>query len=183
MDRDLDAADRALLLRLARAALEAAVAGVAEPPAADGAAARVRRGAFVTLRRGGALRGCVGDVFPDRPLAEVVRIAAAAAAREDPRFPPVTAAELPDVEVEISVLAPLRRLAPADPAAVTVGRHGLLVRLGPASGLLLPQVAVEHALDATAFLAATCRKAGLHDGAWRHPDAEVLVFETETVVG
>ncbi len=181
MDPELAAADGAALLRLARAALEAAVVGGAPQRSATGAAGEMRRGAFVTLRKAGVLRGCVGDVSGGRPLGDVVLAAAAAAALEDPRFPPLTAVELSEVAVEISVLAPPQRMSPVDPAAVAVGRHGVMVRLGATVGVLLPQVAVEHRLDATAFLAAACRKAGLPDGAWRRPDAEVLVFEAETV--
>jgi len=180
---DLDTADRVALLRLAWAALRAAVEGGTEPPDPQGAALRMRRGAFVTLRKRGTLRGCVGHVAADRPLADVVREAAAAAALEDARFPPVAAVEVGELELEVSVLTPPRRLSPVHPTALTIGRHGLLVRLGASSGLLLPQVAVEHALDAAAFLVATCRKAGLQEDAWRHPDVEVLVFETETVIG
>jgi len=181
VDPELAAADRAALLRLARAALEAAVAGSTPPRSPTGVAAELRRGAFVTLRKAGVLRGCVGDVSADRPVGDLVRAAAAAAALDDPRFPPLSASELSEIAVEISVLAPPRRISPVDPAAVSIGRHGVLVRYGAAAGVLLPQVALEHELDATAFLAAACRKAGLPDGAWRHADAEVLVFEAETV--
>ena len=169
------------LAGLARAALAAALRGEPAPalPAATGAA--VRRGAFVTLRKAGELRGCIGHLSADRPVVEVVCEMAVAAALDDPRFPPVTVDELMEITVEVSVVTPPRRLEPVDPGAVTVGRHGLIVRHGRAAALLLPQVAVEHGLDALGFLEAVCHKAGLNAGAWRHPEAEVLVFEAEVV--
>jgi len=179
--RETPPAALAGLAALARAALAAALRGEPMPTLRDGAGVVVRRGAFVTLRKAGALRGCIGHVHGDRAVAEVVCEMAVAAALEDPRFPPVTVEELAEITVEVSVLTPPRPLTPIDPAAVAVGRHGLIVRHRGAAGLLLPQVAVEHGLDALAFLDAVCRKAGLRDGAWRHPEAEVLTFETEVV--
>jgi len=169
------------LAALARAALAAALRGEPLPALPDGAGAVARRGAFVTLRKAGELRGCIGHLHGDRAVAEVVCEMAVAAALEDPRFPPVTVEELAEITVEVTVLTPPRRLTPVDPTAVAVGRHGLVVRHRGAAGLLLPQVAVEHGLDARAFLDAVCRKAGLRAGAWRHPEAEVLIFEGEVV--
>jgi AmmeMemoRadiSam system protein A len=159
----------------------AALRGEPAPAPPAGTVLAVRRGAFVTLRKAGELRGCIGHVAADRPVVEVVCEMAVAAALDDPRFPPVTLAELIEITVEVSVLTPPRRLEPVDPAAVAVGRHGLMVRHRGAAGLLLPQVAVEHGFDALTFLEAVCRKAGLGPGAWRHPEAEVLVFEAEVV--
>lgn len=179
MAPDLGPADRQALVQLARASLHAAVAGAGAALPPVGVALAAPRGAFVTLRCRGALRGCVGYPIADRPLAEVVRDAVTAAACEDPRFPPVTPAELSVIDLEVSVLAPPRRLWPVDPAAVAIGRHALLVRLGDATGFLLPQVAVERALDGTAFLAAACRKAGLCADAWRRPEADVHLFDAE----
>ena len=173
---DVPAAGLASLVGLARSALVAALRGEPAPAPRDPGAPR---GAFVTLRKGGVLRGCIGHPHPDRPVAELVCEMAVAAALDDPRFPAVTLDELAEITVEVSVLTPPRRLIPVDPALLEVGRHGLMLRHGGASGLLLPQVAVEHGLDATAFLEAVCRKAGLGAGAWRRPGAEVLVFETE----
>jgi AmmeMemoRadiSam system protein A len=169
------------LAALARAALAAALRGDAAPAAAAGPCLEVHRGAFVTLRKAGELRGCIGHLAADRPVVEVVCEMAVAAALDDPRFPPVTVAELTEITVEVSVLTPPRPLEPVDPGAVVVGRHGLLVRHRGTAGLLLPQVAVEHGFDGLAFLEAVCRKAGLRPGAWRHPETEVLVFEAEVV--
>jgi AmmeMemoRadiSam system protein A len=169
------------LATLARASVAAALRGEPAPDLPGSTRTVVRRGVFVTLRKAGELRGCLGHLRGDRPVTEIVREMAVAAALEDPRFPPVTADELADITVEVSVLTAPRRLRPVDPTAVMVGRHGLVVRLRGVAGVLLPQVAVEHDLDAVGFLEAACRKAGLQPGDWRHPEAEVLTFETEIV--
>jgi AmmeMemoRadiSam system protein A len=125
-------------------------------------------GAFVTIKRGGRLRGCIGTLECRRSLAEEVRRVAVGAAREDPRFPPLDASELHDVEIEVSVLGPLERIDPRDSASIEIGRHGLVVEQGSRRGLLLPQVATEWAWDRETFLSQTCVKAGLPPDAWRH---------------
>lgn len=135
-------------------------------------------GAFVTLRLEGRLRGCVGHIEASDPLAETVRRVAALAATADPRFDAVTAAELPRVTVEVSVLGPLYE--PDDPASLKIGRHGVVVDDGPCRGLLLPQVAVERGWDARRFLREACRKAGLSGNAWRRT-ARVRVFDAEVI--
>ncbi|MEJ2722513.1 MAG: AmmeMemoRadiSam system protein A, partial [bacterium] len=135
------------------------------------------RGAFVTLKIRGRLRGCIGAIEPLKPLRDTVAEMARAAALSDPRFHPLTEAELPDVDIEISALSPLRRIESA--ADVVVGTHGILIEKGRARGLLLPQVATEHGWDAPTFLAYTCEKAGLDRSAWRDSDAKVFVFSAE----
>ncbi len=172
------------MLTLARSAIAAALAGVAEPPVPDVAGARLHRGAFVTLeeRRDGALRGCIGRIGRsggDRPLGEVVRSVAVSAAAEDPRFPPVAREELADLRIEISVLSEPSPLDPSDAGRLVIGRDGLLVRRGGAVGVLLPQVATEHGLGREAFLAAACRKAGLGARAWREPGTAVFTFQAD----
>jgi len=178
----LTAADRAALLRLARATLVAHLAGRPLPSLPGSPGAALRRGAFVTItERGGALRGCVGHVADERPLGEVVREMTVAAARDDPRFPPVEPEELPRLALEISVLtaaAPLP-LDPVDPARIVIGRDGLIVRRGRQIGLLLPQVAAEYHWGPAVFLAAACRKAGLAPDAWQEAGTEVLRFEAD----
>jgi len=138
-------------------------------------------GAFVTFKKDGHLRGCIGSMVGDGPLYRTVARMARAAAFEDPRFPPVTAAEVPALELDISVLGPITRCP--DPAAVRIGRHGLLVRQGFRSGVLLPQVPVEWGWDRETFLAQTCRKAGLPPDAWRDAwrdgHTELYWFEAE----
>ena len=133
---------------------------------------------FVTLWQGehGSLRGCRGEVAAHQPLIRSVAHMALAAALDDPRFRPLTAAEVPGLLIEISVLTPLE---PIKPEAVEIGRHGLLLARGSHRGLLLPEVAVEHHMDAETFLDALCWKAGLPDGAWRDPAAALWAFETE----
>lgn len=165
------------LLRLAREAVGCAARRQKHRVPAPGDPALLRPGgAFVTLRRGGELRGCIGTFRDSEPLYRAVAEMGQAAAAEDPRFPRVTPEEVAGLDVEISVLSPLRPVA--DPAEVEVGRHGVCVVRGPYRGVLLPQVAVEQGWDREAFLDHTCRKAGLPAEAWRR-GAEILVFEAE----
>jgi AmmeMemoRadiSam system protein A len=124
-------------------------------------------GAFVTLKKRGALRGCIGTLECRRTLPEEVARVAVSAAREDPRFEPVRPSELADLDVEVSVLGPLEPIDPHDPAAIEIGRHGLVVEQGWRRGLLLPQVATEWGWDRETFLAHTCAKAGLPHDCWR----------------
>jgi AmmeMemoRadiSam system protein A len=135
-------------------------------------------GVFVTLRREGRLRGCVGRVGAADPLPVALAVCGYAAALEDGRFPPVRPEELPLLEIEVSLLS---RLTPARPEEVEVGRHGLRIRRGSHQGLLLPQVPVELGWDRERFLAETCAKAGLARDAWRDPETSVEVFTTEIV--
>ncbi len=177
-DPALGAEDRAALLRVAREAIEARLARRPEAPTPRAGALGRPCGAFVTLteRVGGALRGCVGYVEPSHALAEVVARAAVAAAFHDRRFAPVTAADLAQLAIEISVLGPP---FPIPPEAVEVGRHGLIVERDGSRGLLLPQVAVEHRWDRATFLEQTCRKAGLAASAWRAQGTTLLAFTAE----
>jgi AmmeMemoRadiSam system protein A len=110
------------------------------------------------------------------PLAETVARAAVAAALQDDRFPPVTAAELPSLSIDLSLLERPSAIRAED---VEVGRHGLVVSREARRGLLLPQVPVEQGWDRVAFLEHTCRKAGLPKDAWRLADTELLAFEAE----
>src|SRR5262249_28823191 len=125
-----------------------------------------RRGAFVTLYRGGKLRGCVGQVENPAPLAESIIRAAINAALHDPRFPPVALEEIATTEIEISVLSPLEEIAPA---AIRSGEHGVLVVRPPNRGLLLPKVASGRRWSGLRLLEETCTKAGLTRDAWRDP--------------
>ena len=134
-------------------------------------------GAFVTLRTGGRLRGCIGYIDSPRPLANVVAELARKSAREDPRFAPLSPEELAETAVEVSVIS---GLAPVnDPGAIRPGIDGLLLELRGRRGLLLPQVAVEQGWDAAGLLSGTCRKAGLPAGAWKEPDARMFTFTAE----
>jgi len=132
------------------------------------------RGAFVTLTKGGQLRGCIGFIEPVYPLHLAVLRTAIFAATEDTRFNPVTAEELKDLDYEISVLTPIRKID--DPKLVQVGKHGLVIARGNQRGLLLPQVAVENKWGREEFLAQCCLKAGLEEDAWKK-GADIYVFE------
>jgi len=134
-----------------------------------------QRGVFTTIYCAGALRGCVGYALPTTPLFRAVAETARAAAFEDMRFPPLRPDELPQLEVSVSVLSPLR---PVRPEEVEIGCHGLLISLHGHRGLLLPQVAVEHGWDRVTFLQQTCRKAGLPLDAWQS-GAEIQSFTAE----
>jgi AmmeMemoRadiSam system protein A len=132
-------------------------------------------GACVTLKRPGRLRGCSGNVVGNGPLVTTIERMAGAAAFEDPRFPPLAAEELDDLDIEVSVLGPITPCP--DPALIEIGRHGLYIRKSLHSGLLLPQVATEWGWDRETFLDQTCVKAGLPKGTWRKPKVEIWWFE------
>jgi uncharacterized protein (TIGR00296 family) len=137
------------------------------------------RGVFTTLTKKGTLRGCIGFPYPVKRLDEAIIESAIAAATQDPRFPRVAPDEMKEICVEVTVLTiPKKILAnPKDyPKYIEIGRHGLMVQMGPYSGLLLPQVAVELRLDAESFLSETCMKAGLPPDCWLS-GAEVYRFE------
>jgi AmmeMemoRadiSam system protein B/AmmeMemoRadiSam system protein A len=172
----LSAAEKDALLKLARQSVESAVRDhkMLDLPALRFDALNQDRGAFVTLRKHGELRGCIGYIAPVKPLATTVRDVAAAAATQDRRFPPVTPAELGQLEYEVSVLSPMRRVL--DTEKIQVGQHGLVMMQGDSMGLLLPQVPVEEHWDRKTFLEQTCRKAGLPSDAWRSADTDIFSF-------
>lgn len=175
--RPLTPEERHELLRLARESVTAAVEG-GPPPAARllTPALAAPGGAFVTLHRNGKLRGCIGSVVARTPLWQTVVDMAEAAATRDPRFPPVTREELPEIDIEISRLTPPVAVRPED---VVPGRHGLLIVRGSFRGLLLPQVARRYGWSREEFLAETCMKAALPPDAWQRPGTEIYAFEAE----
>jgi len=136
-----------------------------------------KRGAFVTITKKGQLRGCIGYVQPYKSLYQTVEEMAVQAAFHDPRFEPVVERDLPDLEIEISVLTPLRRIE--DIEEIEVGKHGILMEKGFYSGLLLPQVAVENGWDRETFLEHTCAKAGLPRDAWKDEDTVISIFSAD----
>jgi AmmeMemoRadiSam system protein A len=144
-------------------------------PALESQTLNMELGAFVTLKLGGRLRGCIGNVVGNGPLVDTIERMARAAAFEDPRFAPVTAAEFPELEIEVSVMGPLTPCP--DPELIEIGRHGLYIRKSMHSGLLLPQVAAEWGWDRETFLDQTCVKAGLPKGSWRKSKTEIWWFE------
>ena len=157
--------ERVVLLSLAHESIQSALEHreiSLDPPSPHFAEAR---GAFTTLYHQRQLRGCVGYVLAVISLYRTVAETARAAAFEDTRFPPVTLAEAPALEVSLSVLSPLRAVQPEQ---VEIGVHGLVVSYGGRRGLLLPQVPVEHGWDRLTFIEQTCQKAGLPRDAWKN---------------
>ncbi len=173
----LGSLERLVLLEIARTALRNAVEGRRAPlvPPALGRLSQPA-GAFVTLRRDGGLRGCVGLIEAAEPLASVVAHAGVSAALQDPRFPPVAVGEIGSLEIEISVLSPLQSIRPEE---IEIGKHGLVVSQGRSRGVLLPQVAIEHGLSVERFLEETCRKGGLERNAWKLPETQIQGFIAE----
>ena len=143
----------------------------------DSETLREQRGAFVTLKKRGHLRGCIGYIKPVKPLGETVQEMAVAAAFHDPRFPSLKSEEVKDLTFEISVLSPLKRIK--DINEIEVGKHGLYIVRGYNSGLLLPQVAVEYKWDRETFLQETCHKAGLPAQAWTDKETEIYIFSAD----
>lgn len=174
----LTAEEKKILRQIAWSTIEARLKGenVPRPPNLSGAL-QEKRGAFVSLHKHGQLRGCIGQIHPHQPLHRVVEGMALAAAFEDPRFPPLSPQELKDLELEISVLTPLEKIK--DIKEIEIGKHGLYIKKGFYSGLLLPQVAVEHNWDRITFLEETCRKAGLPRFAWKEKDTEIYIFSAD----
>jgi len=136
-----------------------------------------RHGCFVTLKKAGQLRGCIGRIVADMPLYRTIIEYAVHAAVDDPRFLAVTKGELHQLDIEISVMTPLERVI--DVADIQVGRDGLVIKMGFNQGLLLPQVPVEYGWDRDTFLAHTCRKAGLPLDAYKSPRAQIHRFSAQ----
>ena len=164
MEFALTEPEKRILIETARAAIEARLAHASPRYPEPTAALTTPCGAFVTLKAGGSLRGCIGHIVASKPLVDTVKEVAVASAFEDPRFPPLRREEWGGIRLEISVLSPFERVTDTD--RIVVGVHGIMVRQGYRSGLLLPQVAAEQNWDRETFLAHTCRKAGLPSDAW-----------------
>lgn len=178
VDLGLTDDDKVCLHSIARGAIQNRLrAGSQGEVPAPSAHLKEHRGAFVTLKIGGALRGCIGCITPRAPLHRIVGDMAVQAAFCDPRFQPLTLEELERIDLEISVLTLFQDIQ--SPEEIEVGRHGLFICRGPHSGLLLPQVATEHKWDRIAFLEWTCQKAGLPKDAWKEPETRIQVFSAD----
>lgn len=173
----LSLTERAALLGIARGAVLSHLGLAPAPALPAGGALGEERGAFVTLHVLGELRGCIGTFRPLGSLAATVARMAVAAARDDPRFHPLSASDVAGLEISVSALGPPRPLP--DPRAVAIGREGLIVKRGLQRGTLLPKVAVEHGWSAEEFLKHTCLKAGLPPRAWQESDVTIEAFEAE----
>jgi AmmeMemoRadiSam system protein A len=178
VDLGLTDQEKKYLHTIARSVIESRASGTPqpsfEPPTST---LQEKRGAFVSLHSKGQLRGCIGYIHPIKPLYQTIQDMAVAAAFQDPRFPPLSAEELGDLEIELSVLTPLREIT--DITEIEVGKHGLLLMQGASSGLLLPQVATEYGWSRDEFLAHTCMKAGLPKGAWNDKNTKIFVFSAD----
>lgn len=173
-------ADRSMLLETARKSIESQFTGVKVPmPETLSSTMKKKMGAFVTIKKHGQLRGCIGYIEAIKPLYTTVTEMAKAAAFDDPRFPPLRKQEMKDLTIEVSVLTPLREIQ--DTTNITVGRHGIYIVKGFHAGLLLPQVAIEHNWDRITFLEETCRKAGLPVSAWKDKGTKIYVFSAEII--
>lgn len=175
MTLQLSGEDRRILCSVAREAIASRLENrvPAYPPLSEGC--RQTAGAFVTLKTGGVLRGCIGTMVGRRALGETVKTMAEEAAFEDPRFAPLRAEELGLINIEITVLGPLRKIA--DKSEITLGVHGVYLLCRGRAGVFLPQVAPEWGWDTPTLLENLCRKAGLTPGSWEDPDAELYIFE------
>jgi AmmeMemoRadiSam system protein A len=170
-----------VLLKTARDTVEAVIKGEStENPQSDDPELNAPCGCFVTLKNHGRLRGCIGQFISDSPLIELVGQMAKASATGDPRFfaDPISADELDQLDVEISVLSPLQRTD--EPLSLRLGIDGIYIKRGHTSGCFLPQVATETGWSKEEFLSYCCaHKAGLPPDAWREPETEVNLFTAE----
>lgn len=172
---------RQILLKTARDTVKAVLTGETLPePKSDDPELNALCGCFVTLKNHGRLRGCIGQFTSERPLIELVVEMAKASATGDPRFfaDPITADELGQLDVEISVLSPLQKTD--DPLSLRLGTDGIYIKRGRTSGCFLPQVATETGWSREEFLSYCCaHKAGLPAGAWKDAETEVYLFTAE----
>lgn len=175
-----------------RAACEVVAAGVLRqtPQLSDaalaGSAEQLVMGAFVTLKRRGALRACCGVLGRPMRVREAVQQAALRTATEDSRFPTISPTELPHLHLDVTLLygfQPIEASGRERVQQVEVGRHGLHISRGTQTGLLLPIVPVEQGWNAEQFLEHVCRKAGLPTTAWQDDQARLLRFEGHMIPG
>ncbi len=178
VDLGLSDQDKKTLHHIAKMVIENKVRGKAVPEfKVESPILKENRGAFVTIQKKGQLRGCIGYIEGQGPLYKTIEEMAEAAALRDPRFVPVTENELPDLEIEISVLTPLKKIT--DVNEIQVGKHGIYIKQGWLSGLLLPQVATEYGWDRQTFLGHTCEKAGLPSNAWKDKNTDIYIFSAD----
>lgn len=173
-----------LLVKTSRRAIETYLKG-GKVPTASKVPKKLSEphGVFVTLTKHGELRGCIGHPMPTMPLIDALMDSAVSSATRDPRFAPLEADELSEIEIEVSVLTrpePLKVKDPRDyPKSIVIGRDGLIVEYGGYAGLLLPQVPVEWGWDAEEFLSHVCMKAGLTPDAWLDKNVLIKKFSAQ----
>jgi AmmeMemoRadiSam system protein A len=170
--------DKDILLDIVKTSIAARLAGRDFPDLqVESEILKEKRGAFVTLRKNGHLRGCIGYIEARKPLYQTVEEMAVAAAFHDPRFPQLNPEEFRQLSFEISVLTPLQEIR--DIHEIEVGKHGIYITNGLHTGLLLPQVATEHCWDRMTFLEETCNKAGMPPRAWKDKDTKIYIFSAD----
>jgi MEMO1 family protein len=178
VDLGLNEEEKKTLHQIAKTVIENKAKGKAVPEfKIESPVLKENRGAFVTIHKRGQLRGCIGYIEGQGPLHKTIEKMAEAAAFKDPRFTPVKENELPELELEISVLTPLKRIT--DVNEIQVGKHGIYIVKGMWAGLLLPQVATEYGWDRQTFLEHTCQKANLPSNAWKEKDTEIYIFSAD----
>jgi len=177
----MDDSQKQTLLEVARDTVKAVVRGGPVPePKSDDPQLNAHCGCFVTLKNHGRLRGCIGQFTSEKPLIELVVEMAKASATSDPRFfaDPITTTELDQIDIEISILSPLKRTD--EPLSLRLGIDGIYIKKGCASGCFLPQVADEAGWSKEEFLSYCCaHKAGLPADAWKDAGTEVYFFTAE----
>jgi AmmeMemoRadiSam system protein A len=174
MEFTLSREEKIALLQLARGAIGQSLGQAESSPPLETPSLLQHYGVFVTLHKNAKLRGCIGYITATKSLIQLVADAAQASAFQDTRFGPLRKEEWDSIEIEISVLSPLKPLDTIE--EIEVGKHGIVMKQGYRSGLLLPQVAVEYNWDRETFLTNTCYKAGLDGNCWRDPDTEIEIF-------
>ena len=179
LDAPLNEEQQETLLKLARESIDTYLkTRKKKQPEIQGERLKVKQGAFVTLRKGGMLRGCIGYILPIKPLQDTIAEMAVSAATQDHRFPPVSLDEMKEINIEISVLSVPRLVQNVD--EIVMGTHGVIVQRGGRQGVFLPQVATETGWDRETFLENLCAgKAGLPKDAWKDKDTELLIFTAQ----
>jgi AmmeMemoRadiSam system protein A len=165
------------LLKIARTTIISHVAKQPLPaiaPTSPGL--NLHSGCFVTIKKNGELRGCIGNFVSDQPLYQLVQEMAVSAATRDPRFYPMKEPDLSEFSIDISVLSPLEQIA--DVEEIQVGVHGIYIVKGSYRGVLLPQVATEYGWNRDQFLQHTCMKAGLPQDAWQG-ECDIYIFSAQ----
>lgn len=177
----MDDTQKQTLLKVAKDTVEAVITGKTVPEvSSDDEQLNAKCGCFVTLKNGEQLRGCIGQFTSEMPLIELVSQMAKSSATADPRFfgNPITEGELQQLDIEISVLSPLKKTD--EPLSLRLGVDGIYIKSGCLSGCFLPQVATETGWNKEEFLSYCCsHKAGLPADAWKQPDTEVYLFTAE----
>ena len=174
---NLSEEEKKTLKRLAREAIEGILFNKEKVPEELPEILKKKMGAFVTLRKNCDLRGCIGYIKGVLPLYQTIEDMAVQAAFHDPRFNPITREEWDQIDIEISVLSPLKKVKSTE--EIEVGVHGIYMENGFCSGLLLPQVATENCWDRGTFIESTCCKAGMPKDAWKSENTNIYIFSAE----